>query len=112
MTERKFASEGDFEENKKEYGVKTLFRHANLFTKNRESVLSLFKDIPFLNGGLFDCLDKPAEDSGKILYTDGFTRKPEKSAKVPDILFWVKRIVSTCQNLMEMTGKTANVADY
>jgi adenine-specific DNA-methyltransferase len=90
MTERKFASEGDFEENKKEYGVKTLFRHANLFTRDREFVLSLFKDIPFLNGGLFDCLDKSAEDSGKILYTDGFTRKPEKSAKVLDILFWGK----------------------
>lgn len=90
MNERKFAIEGDFEVNRREYGIKTLFRHANLFTKDRDYVLSLFQDIPFLNGGLFDCLDKPADDSGKILYTDGFTRKQEKSAVVPDLLFWGK----------------------
>ncbi|HOK52200.1 MAG TPA: TaqI-like C-terminal specificity domain-containing protein, partial [Bacteroidales bacterium] len=41
-----------------------------------------FKDIPFLNGGLFDCLDKEG------IYIDGFSRNPKKQAIVYDYLFF------------------------
>ncbi len=90
MTERRFASEGDFSTNQKEYGVKTLYRYANMFLIPPEEVLKLFKDIPFLNGGLFDCLDKE-DENGKIIYIDGFSRNEKKRAIIPDELFFLSK---------------------
>jgi adenine-specific DNA-methyltransferase len=87
MDERGFAKEGSFPENRSNYGVKNLFRYADLFAVSEADALSLFQDIPFLNGGLFDCLDKENEE-GKVLYADGFSRNPKKQALVPDFLFF------------------------
>jgi adenine-specific DNA-methyltransferase len=58
-----------------------------LFTISEKEATQLFKDVPFLNGGLFDCLDKPNEE-GKIVYVDGFSRNPKKQASVPDYIFF------------------------
>ncbi|MBS0646850.1 MAG: hypothetical protein JSR97_09730 [Verrucomicrobia bacterium] len=91
MEERKFAKEGDIKTNKDEYGVKNLFRYADLFNIPEKEVLAHFKDVPFLNGGLFDCLDKPNEE-GKIVYVDGFSRNPKKQAVVPDYIFFGEEI--------------------
>jgi len=87
MNERGFAREGSFQENKNNYGVKNLFRYAGDFAIDEKEALSLFKDIPFLNGGLFDCLDKE-NDEDKVIYSDGFSRNPKKQAVVPDFLFF------------------------
>jgi len=87
MEERKFAKEGDIKTNKEEYGVKNLFRYADLFNISEKDAMQLFKDVPFLNGGLFDCLDKPNEEN-KIVYVDGFSRNPKKQASVPDYIFF------------------------
>jgi hypothetical protein len=87
MDERGFAKEGSFQENRNNYGIKNLFRYAKHFTISEKEALTLFKDIPFLNGGLFDCLDKE-DEQGKVLYTDGFSRNPKKQAFVPDFLFF------------------------
>lgn len=88
MDERKFAKDGgNIKTNGEEYGVKNLFRYADLFTISEKEAMQLFKDVPFLNGGLFDCLDKP-DESGKIVYVDGFSRNPKKQAVVPDYIFF------------------------
>lgn len=87
MGERKFAKDRDFKTNKGEYGVKNLFRYADLFTISENEILELFKDVPFLNGGLFDCLDK-SNDENRIEYVDGFSRNPRKKAIVPDYIFF------------------------
>lgn len=87
MDERKFAKAGDINTNKEEYGVKNLFRYADLFTISEKEAMQLFKDVPFLNGGLFDCLDKPNEEN-KIVYVDGFSRNHKKQASVPDYIFF------------------------
>jgi len=87
MNERKFADESGYPANKKEYGVKNLYRYADKFLINKNEVLNLFKDIPFLNGGLFDCLDKENE-TGKVIYIDGFSRNKVKQAIIPDYLFF------------------------
>ncbi len=87
MGERCFAKEGSFSENKNEYGVKNLFRYADKFSIKEKEVIELFKDVPFLNGGLFDCLDKQ-NDEGKVVYGYGFSRNPKKKANVPDFLFF------------------------
>ncbi len=34
----------------------------------KASGLALFKNIPFLNGGLFECLDKPLGEKGNPYY--------------------------------------------
>ncbi len=88
MNERRFAAEGDFPENRKEYDVKTLYRYADKFLIDKGEVLRLFKDIPFLNGGLFDCLDRDK------IYIDGFSRNTSKQAKIPDYLFFQENEIS------------------
>lgn len=87
ISERKFAQNGCQSINKKEYGVKTLYRYDDQYTISKEQVLELFKPTPFLNGGLFDCLDKE-DESLKVQYADGFSRNPSKRAEVPDFLFF------------------------
>lgn len=87
MSDRKFVDETD-SYCKKDHGVKNLFRYPEQFSVSGTEVKKLFKDIPFLNGGLFDCLDKEHEETGKVEYIDGFSRNSKKSPTVPDLLFF------------------------
>ena len=87
IDERKYAADEAFPENRNEYGVKNLFRYQNLLLIDKQEALRLFHDVPFLNGGLFDCLDKQ-NDAGKVEYQDGFSRNTKKQAHVPDFLFF------------------------
>jgi adenine-specific DNA-methyltransferase len=84
---RKFANAGSFHEQKDEYGIKNLYRYQKLFAIDEDEALQIFADIPFLNGGLFDCLDKE-DDVGKVIYVDGFTRNARKQPRVPNFLFF------------------------
>ncbi|MDO8541620.1 MAG: N-6 DNA methylase [Opitutaceae bacterium] len=54
------------------------------------SALDLFRDIPFLNGGLFECLDKDLGEGAKPRYVriDGFSRREDSQPVVPDFLFF------------------------
>jgi hypothetical protein len=65
------------------HGISTVYRFENFF-KNPTQGLSLFAGIPFLNGGLFECLDKREE---KIL-VDGFSDDQRNQPIVPDSLFF------------------------
>ncbi|MGC9033913.1 MAG: Eco57I restriction-modification methylase domain-containing protein [Thermosulfidibacteraceae bacterium] len=80
--ERAFAKEGTFLENRTHYGVKTLYRYKSKLLISEEEFIKLFSKVPFINGGLFECLD---EDSN---YIDGFSRREDKRAKIPDFLFF------------------------
>ena len=65
---RKFRGEG-----RQHYNITSLYRYKRYF-KDPEAALRLFETIPFLNGGLFECLDKPDPDDAKtILRIDGFS---------------------------------------
>ena len=59
---------------------KSFYRYRILF-KQPEKVLELFKDIPFLNGGLFECLEQ-----------DQFSDLPDIALRVPDFLFFTKDV--------------------
>jgi|GEM_PF-123008 len=64
------------------------FRYSRFIKKElKDEFLKLFEDIPFINGGLFDCLDK--SDTERI---DCFSdkEKNEELLKVPDKLFFAK----------------------
>ena len=71
------------------FDINNLMRYEKYF-KNPELFLKLANDsVPFLNGGLFDCLDDKANKN----YIDGFSDnlpKPNKLS-VPDFLFFGER---------------------
>lgn len=98
-THRKFAVDGNFHENRTQHGVKNLYRYAALF-RAPETALSLFEDVPFLNGGLFACLDVE-DDSGKVQYADGFSREPKRQPHVPNRLFFA------AEHTVDLSGKDA-----
>ena len=54
-----------------------------------DDALRKFEEIPFLNGGLFECLDVPSkEDSTRILRVDGFSDEDDNPLSVPNELFF------------------------
>jgi len=59
--------------------IKTRYRYEEMFNLNEEEIIDLFKPVPFLNGGLFECLDKQ-DVEGNQYFLDGFSRNPTKSA--------------------------------
>ena len=67
------------------------FRNQRFF-KNPEKVKSLFNYIPFLNGGLFDCLDRgrndPSNTTDAEIRIDGFSDIEWKQPKFPNFLLF------------------------
>lgn len=59
------------------------------FIKDADLFLRQFENIPFLNGGLFDCLDKRLEDKKEEIRIDCFSDNPKNEIrlKVPDNFF-------------------------
>ena len=59
--------------------VKRLFRYAEMFAnQDEQEIIKLFEKTPFLNGGLFECLDKDTQMDGVKLNIDGFSRNDSK----------------------------------
>ena len=79
-------SERRFRKDRADYDNNKLMRHKDLFQDPQLFVDLANKYVPFLNGGLFDCLDD--KDNGK--YFDAFTDREEiaKQLIVPDYLFF------------------------
>ena len=78
--------------------IKTLYRYAEMFSISEQEVINLFSEVPFLNGGLFECLDKTRYIDGveQCYNFDGFSRNDARFADgrykhravVPNILFF------------------------
>ena len=88
---RKFRGEG-----RQHYNITSLYRYKRYF-KDPDAALRLFETIPFLNGGLFECLDKPMPvgassssrpNAEKILRIDGFSDRDDNPLCVPNELFF------------------------
>ena len=86
------------------YLIHTVYRYKSEF-KDADRALALFRKVPFLNGGLFECLDKlvTAEDLGRddklaglvgtegkqtVLRVDGFSERPDNAMHIPNELFF------------------------
>lgn len=99
---RKFAKDGPGKENS--YLDPYEYRYRNLLL-DPDKFVALCKDIPFLNGGLFECLDREVtadelendpslkeriirEGNQTVLRVDGFSRRKENPISVPDFLFF------------------------
>lgn len=81
-----------------ERDIKTLYRYAEMFQISEREVIEVFNDIPFLNGGLFECLDKDKRQDGVKYALDGFSRNAEKAnghfkhrAFIPNCVFFDER---------------------
>ena len=78
--------------------IKTLYRYPEMFKIGEDEVIKMFSEVPFLNGGLFECLDKTRTIDGveQAYNYDGFSRNDNKFADgryrnraiVPNILFF------------------------
>lgn len=78
----------------KRYNIKNYFRNEKLFTEtDRTKIIGYFNGSPFVNGGLFECLDN-VEQNGRVYSWDGFSNNVRfkdgslKSALIPDRLFF------------------------
>jgi len=95
VSKRQFIEDASFQGKSSQYGVANVFRYKDLFVEPT-TTLQLFKDIPFLNGGLFECLDRerdageavPAGCEEKMRRVDGFSGNPANPINVPNKLFF------------------------
>jgi len=84
--------------------VHSFYRYKPVF-RDADAALNIFSTIPFLNGGLFECLDRELterdllrnpelkelaskEGSGWVLRVDGFSRRTDAQPVVPNKLFF------------------------
>ena len=88
---------------KKRHEVKNYYRNARFFTeKDEHKIIGYFSTSPFVNGGLFECLDE-VKQNGKTYSWDGFSNNDHygkmgnhprewdgslKTALIPDRLFF------------------------
>jgi len=88
MGKRAFRKEGQ------NRNITNLMRYESYFKNSNTFVELVEKVVPFMNGGLFECLDKPhPTQKGKqggevIVYEDGFSDRADNELVVPDYIFF------------------------
>jgi type I restriction-modification system DNA methylase subunit len=102
-TERRWAKGGSGM--KGDYLISLVYRYKEAFQNPDTTLAKYFANVPFLNGGLFECLDEALTDkdlernpdlkklavkegNGWVLRIDGYSRRPEARAHVPNKLFF------------------------
>lgn len=99
---RIFRSETSYHGKNNDYMNHNKYRYHDLFKKPDE-IENLFAKIPFLNGGLFECLDKPKNDpknsTEEELRLDGFSSVASKQPQIPNRFFF-------------SDGSTANLSQF
>ena len=85
---RRFRAKGSYHGMNQDYAVNNLMRYESEFMHGgaEEFMEMANSHVPFLNGGLFDCLD----DKSNNLYYDGFSERMESLEQLylPDWLFF------------------------
>ena len=83
-----------FRKEKQNMNVTNLLRYEGYFKNSQKFIDLVESTVPFMNGGLFECLDKPhPTKKGKkggdvIVYKDGFSDRSDNPLIVPDYLFF------------------------
>ncbi len=107
------------------YLVHTVYRYRKMF-REPQKALEAFRSIPFLNGGLFECLDREftnrdrkhnpeleahanEEGNGLVLRIDGFSDRNDNLLSVPNKLFFAKNEpVDIGENARSQKGTKVN----
>lgn len=90
-------------------GIANLWRHEDDFRDPREWE-KLTASIPFLNGGLFECLDRVYQNVEETPNSrlDGFSDNPKESAQLPnDLFFGPERVYDLSKDYGEEEKRTA-----
>lgn len=84
----------EFRKDNTHQNVTQLMRYKS-YLKHPEHFVKLMEEtVPFMNGGLFECLDKPhptakgPKGGDLIIYNDGFSDREDNNLVVPDFLFF------------------------
>lgn len=98
----------------KNRGITNLWRYGLLFRDYDEAKdvsvpwVTLASKIPFLNGGLFDCLDDKTGSKPNNSILDGFSDNPNESCHLPnDLFFGAERTVDLSKDYGEEDKRTA-----
>ena len=87
---RRFIDEGDGKRSD-DHMVHQLWRHIKQL-RNPDELANHLRGIPFLNGGLFECLDDRVQQGNSAqtveIRIDGFSNDPKKQPKLPNFLFF------------------------
>ena len=105
IKDREFAKDTSATSNE-QYMIKFYFRDIGkaesaktYYKTGRDKFIKLFSGVPFLNGGLFECLDYMIENKNTGKYdpylVDGFSREAKMRSTIPNILFFGKDIKTT-----------------
>lgn len=107
------------------YLIHSVYRYKEEF-KDPDAALQLYGTIPFLNGGLFECLDRELTDldfqrnpdlkklavkegNGWVLRIDGFSRRSEAQPTVPNKLFFGGEPKADLNEDLKTSGKNYEV---
>ncbi|MCL6495768.1 MAG: hypothetical protein K6T54_13480, partial [Ignavibacterium sp.] len=71
-----------------DFGNHNVYRYEEEFFDCEDVIEKYFLPIPFLNGGLFECLDYKSKVKDERKYIDGFTSTKSKQPVVPNYLFF------------------------
>jgi len=105
-----------------QYLIHTVYRFRDAF-REPDTALSLFKQVPFLNGGLFECLDREVsardmernpelkkrlvkEGKHDVIRIDGFSERPDNPLKVPNKIFFAAKEKVDLNEEYDTKGKT------
>lgn len=105
-----------------QYLIHTVYRFRDAF-RDPDKALGLFKQVPFLNGGLFECLDREVsardlernpdlkkrlvkEGTHDVIRIDGFSERPDNPLKVPNKIFFGTKEKVDLNEEYDTKGKT------
>jgi len=93
----------EFRKSGQHQNTTTLLRYEEFLRAPKDFIALLEKYTPFLNGGLFECLDHPhptkkgPQGGSVIIYEDGFSDRKDNPLHMPDFLFFGKG--NDCEDL-------------
>ena len=79
----------EFRKTGQNFMAHNVYRYRSLL-KSPNDLLNLLAQIPFMNGGLFECLDKTlgTKENPQYIRIDGFSDRDDNVLKIPNSLFW------------------------
>jgi len=89
--------------------ITTLYRYQDYFAPDKTAqMLKLLCKIPFLNGGLFECLDYE-DELNKVVRIDGFSDEQKNPLSVPNFLFFAQEQDVDLNKTYDTKGKRYKV---
>ena len=81
IKDRRFRTDKDGKPNSTNYLVTNLYRYKSTFLEqNEQNITKLFEKTPFLNGGLFECLDRDSNEEEQEEYNKDKSIRNEREA--------------------------------